>query len=237
MNLLILLPDDRIENDHWQLSDHRARHLRTVLGLRPGDTLRAGLLGGMVGTGTILDDDGHQLVLSFVPLSPPPPPLPLQLILALPRPLMLKRIVRDVTSLGVQKVVLLNSSKVDKSYWQTPELHGDKLREKMLEGLSQAKATVLPEIIERRAFRHFVEDELLAFCEGTQQILAHPGPFPSMPHALHQPVTLAVGPEGGWTDFEVQEFCRRGFSCHSFGSRILRVETAIPALVGRLMAF
>lgn len=235
MNLVILLPDDRLENGHWQLADHRARHLRTQLGLKPGDSFRAGLLEGMIGTGTILDDDGHQLVLSFEAQSPPPPPLPLQLILALPRPKMLKRILRDLSSLGVQKVVLLNSWKVDKSYWQTPELHMDSLSARMLEGLSQARATQMPQIIQHRAFRPFVEDELATFCQGTHRILAHPGNFPAMPQALRTPVTLAIGPEGGWTDYEVQWFCQQGFACHSFGPRILRVETVIPALVGRLM--
>src|SRR5690554_7099628 len=56
------------------------------------------------------------------------------LILALPRPKMLKRILIDATSLGVKRIILLNSWKVEKSYWQTPELHAKLLQEKLLLG-------------------------------------------------------------------------------------------------------
>ena len=56
-----------------------------------------------------------------------------------------------------------------------------------------------------------------------------------MPQDLTEAVTLAIGPEGGWTEYETEQFVSRGFAQHSFGQRILRVETAVSALVGRLM--
>ena len=46
---------------------------------------------------------------------------------------------------------------------------------------------------------------------------------------------LAVGPEGGWTDEEVGLLEARGFARMSLGERILRTDTALIALISRLM--
>ena len=51
MNLLLLTETDRTEADHFHLAarDRRAEHLRKVLRAVPGDTFRAGLIGGKIG--------------------------------------------------------------------------------------------------------------------------------------------------------------------------------------------
>ena len=235
MNLLLLHPEDRLDDDRWSIADRRTRHIREVLGLTPGGRLRAGLLNDRIGEAVLSDDDGLHMTLSFRPTLAPPPPLPLTLILALPRPKMLKRILIDAASLGIKRIVLLNSWKVEKSYCHTPELHAGLLREKLILGLEQSGDTQLPELLLRDRFKPFVEDELPALIAGSRALLAHPGDYPDMPVALSEPVTLAIGPEGGWTDYEAGLLRSSGFLCHRFGQRILRVETALPALVGRLM--
>ncbi len=235
MNLLLLHPEDRLDDGRWSIADRRARHIREVLCLTPGAGLRAGLLNDGIGEAVLINDDGQHMTLSFRPTLAPPPPLPLTLILALPRPKMLKRILIDASSLGIKRIVLLNSWKVEKSYWHTPELHAGLLREKLILGLEQSGDTLLPELLLRDRFKPFVEDELPALIAGSRALLAHPGDYPDMPVALIEPVTLAIGPEGGWTDYEAGLLTNGGFQCHRFGQRILRVETALPALIGRLM--
>lgn len=236
MNLLLLLPEDHLAGPRYRVAGRRARHIRTVLGLGVGDRLRAGCLDGEIGSATIDADDGAQLTLHFSASGPPPAPLPLTLILALPRPKMLKRILIDAASLGIKRIVLLNSWKVDKSYWQTPALHADLLHEKLLLGLEQSGDTRLPQLLLAPRFKPFVEDRLAALIGSSRALLAHPGTSATLPGNLSEPVTLAIGPEGGWTDYELAQLTAQGFTpCH-FGSRILRVETALPALVGRLMA-
>lgn len=237
MNLLLLHPEDQVDHQHWQISGRRAEHLRRVRGVMPGQQVLAGAVGGQIGTAELLADDGTTQHFHFRGDRPPPAPLPLTLILALPRPKMLKRILIDATSLGIKKIVLLNSFKVEKSFWQTPELKQALLSEKMILGLEQACDTVLPSLTLERRFRPFVEDRLPALSRHSLRLLAHPGDYPALPSAgLTQQVTLAIGPEGGWTDFEVELLREAGFECHSFGQRILRVETAVPAIIGRLMA-
>lgn len=241
MNLLLLMPEQCLDPDasysarQWRINGQRFVHIRDVLKLSLGDSLRAGEFNGDVGQATIVTLSSDSVVVTFRAEHPPTPALPLQLILALPRPKMLKRTLLDACSLGVKKIVLINSWKVDKSYWQTPNLKAGMLREKLILGLEQAQDTVLPEIILAPRFKPFIEDDLDIFAGSSQRIVAHPGTSNAMPSSLTERVTLAIGPEGGWTDYELELLHQNGFSPHHFGKRILRVETALPALVGRLM--
>ena len=235
MNLLLLHPDQRLDGDLWRLNDRQASHVRTVLKLAPGDHCRAGLLNEGTGKARIESMENNKIEISLKVDSSSIPALPLKLLLALPRPKMLKRLLVDAASLGIKHITLVNAAKVDKSYWQTPNLKADLLAEKLLLGLEQAGDPVMPELRLAPRFRPFVEDELDAWAGSGQRLLAHPGPFADMPRGLAGPATLAIGPEGGWTPFEVALLEQQGFGCHRFGSRILRVETALPALVGALM--
>src|SRR5690606_9205681 len=235
MNLLLLHPEDRLDDTRWQISGRRAEHLRRVRALLPGEQVPAGECGGLLGPATLLEDDGDSMQFDFRGTHPAPAPLPLTLVLALPRPKMLKRILIDATSLGIKRIVLLNSHKVEKSFWKTPELKQSLLHEKMLLGLEQAGDTLMPELLLRQRFRPVVEDELRALSEQSQRLLAHPGDYSPLPSGLSVPVTLAVGPEGGWTGYEVAMLQQCGFTCHSLGQRILRVETAVPALTAHIM--
>lgn len=241
MNLLLLTPEQYLApktagaERQWRIHGQRFVHIRDVLKLSLGDSLRAGELDGEVGRATIVSFTAESVVVTFGAEHPPTPALPLQLILALPRPKMLKRTLLDASSLGVKKIVLINSWKVDKSYWQTPNLKSSSLHEKLLLGLEQAQDTMLPEIILAPRFKPFMEDELDLFAGTSQRIIAHPGASSAMPSGLTESVTLAIGPEGGWTEYELSLFLQRGFNTHHFGKRILRVETAMPALIGRLM--
>jgi len=235
MNLLLLHPEQRLEGDLWRLSERQAAHVRGILKLAEGDPCRAGLINEGTGSAQIESIKNNEIRVIFKVEYPPIDALPLTLLLALPRPKMLKRLLVDAASLGIKKLVLVNAAKVDKSYWQTPNLKGELLREKLLLGLEQAGDPVMPELILAPRFRPFVEDELDQWAGNGRRLLAHPGPFSDLPRGLSEPATLAIGPEGGWTPFEVALLEQQGFACHRFGSRILRVETALPALVGALM--
>ncbi|MDF1820619.1 MAG: 16S rRNA (uracil(1498)-N(3))-methyltransferase [Alcanivoracaceae bacterium] len=234
MNLILLDPPQAVAGNRYRLCPRQAHHVDTVLAARPGDTLRCGLLNGKRGSG-VLHHVGEHRELDVCLDEPPPPALPLTLVLALPRPKMLKRMLIDAASLGIKKIVLLNSWKVDKSYWQTPELKAGLLAEKLRLGLEQAGDTLMPTLTLAKRFRPFVEDDLKAITGNSQCVLADPSGETYMPCDLDTPVTLAVGPEGGWTTYERDMLLAHGFTCYRLGERILRSETALPALTGRLM--
>jgi len=234
VNLVLLLPEDLVAPDRARLTGRRLAHVREVHRAAVGDDLAVGLLGGKMGRGRVLRLDDGVLELSVVLDQDPPPKLPLTLVVALPRPKVLNRVVAASASLGVARLVLVNAWKVEKAYWASPRLAPESLRQQLILGLEQAKDTVLPELRLARLFRPFVEDELPALVGGGTGLVAHPGSAQAFPAVLAAPLTVALGPEGGWIDAEVQSLLRAGLRPLDLGSRILRTETALAALVGRL---
>lgn len=233
MNLVLLFDEDFVAPDQVRLTGRRLAHVREVHRADVGDELAVGRLGGRLGRGRVTRVDAEALDLTVTLDQEPPPKLPLTLLLALPRPKVLNRAVAAATSLGVGRIVLLNAWKVEKSYWKSPKLGEENLLQQRLLGLEQAKDTVLPELVLARRFRPFVEDELPGLLPGRRALLAHPGVAGDLRGPLG-PTVLAVGPEGGWIEAEVASFRALGFEGVDLGPRILRVETALAALVGRL---
>jgi RsmE family RNA methyltransferase len=187
-----------------------------------------------MGRGRVRHLDTESLELELTLDQEPPPKLPLTLVLAAPRPKVLNRVVAAATSLGAARLVLLNAWKVEKAYWASPRMRPENLREQMVLGLEQAKDTVLPDLRLARLFRPFVEDDLPGLVGQGTGLVAHPGGGVAPPRALVAPVTVAIGPEGGWIEAELQSLMQAGLRPLDLGPRILRTETALAALVGRL---
>jgi len=234
VNLLLLEEADFISTDRVVLRDRRLKHMQEVHRSEVGDSLRVGRVGGLLGSAELLRLESREAELSVVFDREPPAKLPLTLVLALPRPKMLRRVFQTVATMGVPKVILVNSYRVEKSFWQTPFLEPAAVREQLILGLEQARDSVLPEIVIEKRFKPFVEDRLPAIVDGTLGLVGHPGDFPACPRAVEQPVTLAIGPEGGWIPYEVDLLRASGLNPVQLGERILRVETAVTALLARL---
>ncbi|MCU1774943.1 16S rRNA (uracil(1498)-N(3))-methyltransferase [Pseudomonas sp. 13B_3.2_Bac1] len=234
MNLLLLEEADFIAADRVVLRDRRLTHMQEVHRSEVGDSLRVGRINGLMGSAELLRLEPGEAELRVSLDQSPPVKLPLTLVLALPRPKMLRRVFQTVATMGVSKVILVNSYRVEKSFWQTPFLEPEAIRENLILGLEQARDTVLPEIIIEKRFKPFVEDRLPAISEGTLGLVGHPGNFPPCPRALSEPVTLAIGPEGGWIPYEIDLLGKSGLQPVQLGERILRVETAVTALLARL---
>ncbi|PLP91934.1 16S rRNA (uracil(1498)-N(3))-methyltransferase [Pseudomonas sp. FFUP_PS_473] len=234
MNLLLLEEADFVAADRVVLGDRRFTHMQEIHRVAIGDNLRVGRIGGQMGQAQVLRLEGHEAELQVTFDQPPPAKLPLTLVLALPRPKMLRRVFQTVATMGVPKLILVNSYRVEKSFWQTPFLEPDAIREQLILGLEQARDTVLPEVIIEKRFKPFVEDRLPAISAGTLGLVGHPGNHPPCPRGLDEPVTLAIGPEGGWIPYEIDLLNKAGLTPVQLGDRILRVETAVTALLARL---
>lgn len=235
MNLIILEASDFHTPSRIVLHGRRFDHITQVLKAQPGDKLSVGLLNGGMGHATITDVQRQCIVLEPGPLDQTPPPaLPLTLILGLPRPRMLQRTLQTIATMGVAKMILVQTSRVEKSFWQTPLLKESTIREQLILGLEQGKATQLPEVVFHKRFRPFIEDYLPEQMHNKQPYIAHPGPYPAASKVPEQDTLLAIGPEGGFRAQEVEQFTALGFQPIQLGARILRVETAIPVLIGKL---
>ncbi|MBT5230196.1 MAG: 16S rRNA (uracil(1498)-N(3))-methyltransferase [Methylococcales bacterium] len=232
MNILLLEPSDFISDDTVSISGRRYSHLVTIKRVKLGDVISVGVLSGLMGTAVVekISDDSVALTVSLS--DEPPIPAEVHIVLALPRPKMLKRILQSIASLGVKRVFLINSQKVEKSYWQSPALQPEVLRQQLILGLEQGKDTLTPEITLHKGFKPFVEDILPGEIVQRQCVLAHPK-LGDACHLLSQekPVTFVVGPEGGFTPYEVNLLLSAGAKGCQLGARILKVETALPVLL------
>jgi 16S rRNA (uracil1498-N3)-methyltransferase len=236
MNLILLDPADIATDGHARVHDpRRLRHMHDVHQAKPGDELTLGVENGSLGRGRLLHLSQDEACFAIEHLDQvPPAPLPVHLVLALPRPRMLARTLEHVTALGVKHITLLHTRRVEKSYWQSPELAPERIREHLILGLEQARDTRLPEVTLAIRFRPFVEDTLPGLLEGRRGLLAHPGMTTPCPRGIDTPSLLLVGPEGGFIPYEVERLLEAGCEGIHLGERILRVETAVTALLARL---
>ncbi|WP_299978284.1 16S rRNA (uracil(1498)-N(3))-methyltransferase [uncultured Pseudoteredinibacter sp.] len=216
------------------LKNRQHEHIVKIQKLGPGREIQIGLLNGNMGRGLIVEQDQDSTTIEVSLSSEPPAANPIKLILALPRPLMLKRVLQSAVSMGVKEIHLIHSNKVEKSYWQSPQISDEEIFQQALLGLEQGVDTVLPKISKHLRFRPFVEDQLPELIENHKAYVAHPSANAKSAKACQQDCYLAVGPEGGFTDYEVEKFEQAGMQTLSLGPRILRVETAVPVLLAKL---
>lgn len=234
MNLLLLAPEELREPGLAAVALTRHPVRAGLWPPRPGRQLRVGIQNGLLGDGTVEGITNSHALIRYELHTPPPLPLPLALVLALPRPKMLRRVLRSTAELGIKRIWLVNAWRVEKSYWQSPLLAPAALDTWLCAGLEQAIDTVVPQIALRPRLRPFVEDELPAIAAGTRCVIAHPAAETPLVAEDMAAATLALGPEGGFTDFELGLFHTAGFTPASLGPRILRVETALPVLAATL---
>jgi RsmE family RNA methyltransferase len=237
VNLVLVEPSELAADGTCAVSDRRARHLREVLRVKAGSTVRAGIVGGAIGTAEVLADDGESIFIKLNADSPPPPPMDVELVLAVPRPKVLTRVVEACAAFAIRRLDLTNAWRVDKSYLRSPRLDAQELALAARLGAEQGATTWQPAIS--------VHDRLMALLDTrfpalggplAMRVIAHPG-APPIEHVLTAPgpVVLAIGPEGGWIQRELDTFVARGFTPVSLGPPILRVEAAVAAALGQLM--
>ncbi|WP_413519852.1 16S rRNA (uracil(1498)-N(3))-methyltransferase [Psychrobacter glacincola] len=246
----ILLPAANFSNQSTHINAKaQIEHVNQVLGAKVGDTLKIGQLEGNLGSAIIADITPEHILLIDVNLTTAPPPkLNLTVVLALPRPKVLRRLIMDMTALGVRDIILINSYRTQKSYWQSPML--SRLEEFVLEGLQQGVDTVAPRISLQKRFKPFVEDELAQLITN-RAIVAHPygellfSKYMQQQHLQKQlensesshssilPSMVFIGAEGGWIDYEIELLTKQGCQAVHIGERILRTEAAVNAILGQ----
>ena len=242
----ILLPAANFQHDTAHIYDlAQIAHVNKVLNAKVGDTLKIGQLGGKLGSSIIKDIAPDSIELGEIKLTiNPPPKLNLTVVLALPRPKVLRRLIMDMTALGVNDIILINSYRTQKSYWQSPMLA--RLDEFVLEGLQQGVDTVAPRISLQKRFKPFVEDKLASLM-ANRAIVAHPYSALSFaqyvqqqqlenlesPHNSALPSMVFIGAEGGWIDYEIDLLAEQGCTAVNIGARILRTEAAVNVILGQ----
>lgn len=238
----ILFETNEIKDGVVTFDDVRAEHVLNVLHGEVGQLLKTGEVNGLIGTSTITAIDGASVTVRVEHTRESLKPC-VDLILAPPRPRVMKRLLPQLATMGVGRIFLVGAKKVEKDFWGATLLKEENYRPLLLDGLMQAGTSILPTLETRRNFRKFVNEELDALWPTATRIVAHPygescSDARSTMHdarcTKHEALLLAIGPEGGWTDEEVELLETKGFARYSLGERILRTDTATIALLARL---
>ncbi|MDR2767577.1 MAG: 16S rRNA (uracil(1498)-N(3))-methyltransferase [Treponema sp.] len=220
--------------------DERAEHLIKVLRKKTGDTFDAGLAGGALGKGTITETGKDTLSYTLELNAAPPPRTPVRLLVGFPRPIQLRRLLRDCASLGLEAVDLAGTELGEKSYRDTKLLESGGARAALLEGAVQARDTRIPVLACYRDVAAWLsarpwQGPDADTASGALLIAAdNVRPQRSLSAALERAATrdravLAVGSERGWSDHEREILEAAGFERLSMGKRALRTETACLA--------
>ena len=254
MNRILFEPDEIVDGVAT-VGGVRAEHILGVLRGEIGQPLKTGVVGGLAGTSEFVavSAPGETPRVSVRVCHDTSAPAPwIDLVLAPPRPRVMKRLLPQLAALGVGRIVLVGARKVEKDFWGATLLKEEIYRPLLVEGLMQCGATVLPELLVRRNFRRFLDEELNMLFPNSDRIVAHPCATPNKPRPASHPSSApntsvplclcvnpgtkprplrAIGPEGGWTDNEVELLEAHGFRRFSLGPRILRTDTAAIALI------
>ena len=240
----ILFEESEIVDGVARFCDVRAEHVLNILHGEIGQILKTGVVNGLIGTSEIIGIDASKPEVSVrcghndVSRRPW-----VDLILAPPRPRVMKRLLPQLATMGVGRIVLVGAKKVEKDFWGATLLKEENYRPLFIDGLMQGGTSVLPRLETRRNFRKFIKEEIDELFPASKRIVAHPyeaiepkkvGDVQT-DYEECRSLLLAIGPEGGWTDEEVSLLEEHGFDRYSLGSRILRTDTATIAMLAQLM--
>ena len=235
MNLIVIRGDEVMAPALARLGGARAAHLLSVVGVGVGDELRAGLYRGPRGTARVarIADGELWLELSLTEAADPRPPV--DLVLALPRPKVLRRALADITAFGVGRIDLTNAWRVERSYFQSPVLRKEVIAQQVWLGAEQGASTWVPEVQLHHRLMSLLGGLPAVGADARSRLIAEPEAPPIETVELGTSgALLAIGPEGGWIERELESFRAQGFVPVSMGPGILRTEAAISALLAQL---
>jgi len=223
---------ERDEPHALERGDSRFNHIATVLKSRPGDTLLTGIVDGPKGTATIQEMSSDRIVLSCEFDRPEEPgPAELTCMLGHPRPIVLKRILKDLTTVGVNTIIVTGTELGEKSYLSSNLWRPSGMRRFLVDGASQAGFTRLPVVQREYTVRRAIDRAISDTPDADLLLLdTQPDAVPLDRWNANSPrVIYACGSERGWSENERELFAAAGFQAASMGPRILRTETAAVA--------
>ena len=260
---IILVSQDEIQNHTFSFSknDARFQHIQNVLKLSERAQFKAGIINGTKGLACITGFSSEMLTARFETYEDTLPPPEVKLILGFPRPIQLRRIIRDITCLGIDSLYLTGTALGEKSYLSADIAADEALYRLFLDGCAQAGQTYVPAVYKAYSVRHLLSVYGKSMqTAGSKALVDLYTPFYasqvcSSPNSLEQPgipprfapltalpwkrgtaLWLAIGNERGWTDEERALFLENGFAPYGMGSRILRTETAAAAALAVSLA-
>ena len=243
-------------NKPLSLNDERGKHIVKVLHKKAGDSFVSGIIEGASGISYIKEINDNSIIFDFKPTGDGKPLFPLKMIIGFPRPIQLKRLLRDVAALGVSEIHLTHTELGEKSYLKSNIIADGGAYKMLLDGTVQAGGTKVPKIFVHESLRECLkavestcQSEKSTFQAGGQSetgpcghqlklCLDNISPVGSLSQNVRKglsncskegvepEIIAAIGGERGWTNKERELFAEKGYILSGMGNRIMRTETA-----------
>lgn len=224
-------------NRPLSIKDERGEHIIKILHKKEGDIFSAGVINGMAGTATIKKIENDEITFDFAPDSEGKNLYPLKMIIGFPRPIQLKRLLRDIAALGVQEVHLTGTELGEKSYMQSNLVEHGTAYQMLLDGTVQAASTHVPDLFLHKTLKDCLESvipekeqcnnaKILKLC--MDNINPKGSLFSVLQEQYEKPalIVAAIGSERGWTQKEREMLESAGYLRVGMGPRVMRTETA-----------
>ncbi|AFZ03585.1 16S rRNA (uracil(1498)-N(3))-methyltransferase [Calothrix sp. PCC 6303] len=216
----ITISVNQIQDEQILLTSEQQHYLLRVLRLGNGEKFLAMDGKGMCWLVKLVGEQGKilEVVKGDTEL-----PIAVTLILALPKGNNFDDVVRYCTELGVAKIIPVLS---DRTLLQPSMQKLERWRKISQEAAEQSERMIVPIIGEPVKFTESwklltTEDKFI--CEGRGD---YPHLLNSWENSSGNDLAIAIGPEGGWTDTELQLAVAAGFKPVSIGKQIFRAVTA-----------
>jgi len=141
--------------------------------------------------------------------------------------------VEKCTEIGVAKIVPVIARRTEPHLAKAATKRRERWEKIAREAAQQSRRSSVPEIAEPVKLKIGIASSpglRIVLAENERQVMLRDVVAP-------EPLALAVGPEGGWTPEELEEFDTQGWKRASLGETILRAETAAIAAVAVATAF
>lgn len=206
----------------YLLEGDEAHHLRTVCRCRPGDQVELFDGRGTRASASVLTVERHSVHLQLQEIHPGDPISGPTLAVAIPKGDRAATLIEKCTELGVERLVPLRTQR---SVADPKQNKQDRWRRTVVEACKQCGRDALMEIDPVTDWPHFCTQ-----ADQSPRLLLHPsGPLVGGMDFPAVPSLVAIGPEGGWTDAELELAKAHGWTVVSFPGHILRIETAAIA--------
>lgn len=205
-----------------KINDEEQQHIIKVLRMKEGEKLFVTDGKGNLAKGT-LKLEGKKALVNTIEIKKDLPPFPVQLHIAIAPTKNIDRIeffVEKATEMGISEITFLNTEKTERK-----NLNTEKIRKQAIAASKQSLRTHFPTIHEMVKLSDFIknltpENTFVAHChESLERVnLTEIPPI--------EQLTFLIGPEGDFSEKEIQMLAEKGIKAVSLGHQRLRTETA-----------
>ena len=217
---------DEVSNDRAALTGAHADHLTRVLRARVGQEFDI-IANGVARRGRITNITDHRVEFDLGKEISASPPANLTLLLAIFKFDRMEWAIEKCTELGVSKIIPVIARRTDAHLASASAKRVERWRRIALQAAEQSRRVTAPEIADPTKLREVCQlpaESKIVLAETEEQNL-----LLDVLASADEPLLLAIGPEGGWTEDELQLLQKEGWLSASLGPTILRAETAAIA--------